>query len=77
MKPTILARLFIHETQQVYSDRFVSEEEIQIYDGMFKDVMKKTYRASRVMSFLSLLSCTQISNRAQMVHTSQFHRWID
>ena len=41
IKPTMLARLFIHETQRVYSDRFVSEEEIQIFDGMFKDVMKK------------------------------------
>lgn len=41
IKPVMLMRLFIHETQRVFSDRFISEEEIQMFNGMLMDVMKK------------------------------------
>jgi len=41
IKPAMLVRLFIHESQRVYSDRLVSEEEIEIFDGMLKEVVKK------------------------------------
>lgn len=42
IKPVTMARLFVHETQRVYSDRLVSEDEIKIFDGMFREVAKKT-----------------------------------
>ena len=41
IKPITLARLYVHETQRVYSDRFVSKEEIEIFDSMCKDILKK------------------------------------
>jgi len=41
IKPVMLARLFIHETQRVYSDRLVTAEEIQSFDSIFKDIVKK------------------------------------
>ena len=42
IKPAMLTRLFIHEAQRVYSDRLVSEDEIQIFDSMFREVVKKS-----------------------------------
>eukprot|EP00592_Proboscia_alata_P015189 CAMPEP_0194394788 /NCGR_PEP_ID=MMETSP0174-20130528/124051_1 /TAXON_ID=216777 /ORGANISM="Proboscia alata, Strain PI-D3" /LENGTH=2316 /DNA_ID=CAMNT_0039190629 /DNA_START=658 /DNA_END=7604 /DNA_ORIENTATION=+ len=42
IKPAMLVRLFIHESQRVFSDRLVSEDEIEIFNTMFTDIMKKT-----------------------------------
>ena len=41
IKPEMLIRLFMHETERVYSDRLISEKDVEIFDGMFSDVMKK------------------------------------
>jgi dynein heavy chain len=41
IKPTMLVRLFIHETVRVFADRLVSEPEIDIFMDMFKEVNKK------------------------------------
>ena len=43
IKPAMLARLYIHETQRVYSDRLVSEDEIEIFGNMLSDISKKTF----------------------------------
>lgn len=42
IKPVTMARLFVHETQRVYSDRLVSEDEVNVFDGIFREVVKKT-----------------------------------
>ena len=41
IKPGMLARLFVHEARRVYSDRLVSEEEINIFDNTFTEIAKK------------------------------------
>lgn len=41
IKPTMLVRLFIHESVRVFADRLVSEPEIDIFMDMFKEVNKK------------------------------------
>ena len=43
IKPTMLIRLFIHECQRVYSDRLLSEEEVETFNEMFRDIVKKTF----------------------------------
>lgn len=42
-KPSMLLRLFIHEVQRVYSDRLTTEDEINSFDVMLKDIIKKTF----------------------------------
>lgn len=42
-KPSMLLRLFIHEVQRVYSDRLTTEDEINCFDSMLKDIMKKNF----------------------------------
>jgi AAA domain (dynein-related subfamily). len=42
-KPSMLLRLFIHEVQRVYSDRLTTEDEINCFDIMLKDIMKKNF----------------------------------
>lgn len=41
IKPLMLARLFIHETRRVFSDRLVTSEETLLFDSMFKETVKK------------------------------------
>jgi len=41
IKPVTMARLYIHETQRIYSDRLVSEVEIAVFDTIFSDILKK------------------------------------
>jgi len=42
IKPDMLVRLFIHESRRVYSDRLVSESEIEAFESFFAHIMKKT-----------------------------------
>lgn len=60
IKPAMLARLFVHEAQRVYSDRLVTEEEITVFDGLFKDVLKKN---------ISNISCEELYE-APLVYTN-------
>jgi len=46
IKPDMLVRLFIHESRRVYSDRLVSESEIEVFESFFADIMKKTMGSS-------------------------------
>ena len=45
IKPMMLARLFVHEIQRVYSDRLVSENEIDSFEVIVKDIVKKSIGA--------------------------------
>ena len=67
IKPATLARLFIHETQRVYSDRLVTEEEIQVFDGMFKDAMKKNIGSIQVKELF----------RSPLVYTTFRYNYTD
>lgn len=40
-KPLWLARLFMHESERVYSDRLVTEAEVEEFNDMFEDILKK------------------------------------
>ena len=40
-QPKMLIRLFIHEAQRVFSDRLVSEKEIDVFNAAFEEVNKK------------------------------------
>lgn len=40
--PTSLLRLYIHETQRVYTDRFVTEDEVAIFHTKFVGIAKST-----------------------------------
>ena len=42
IKLEMIIRLFMHETEWVYSDRLLSEKDVRIFDDMFIDVVKKT-----------------------------------
>ena len=51
IKPEMMIRLFIHETKRVYCDHLVSEQEMEAFDILFKDIVKKTWRifSSKIM----------------------------
>ena len=40
-QPKMLIRLFVHEAQRVFSDRLVSEKEIDVFNVCFEEVNKK------------------------------------
>ena len=46
IKPSMLARLFIHEAKRVYSDRLITEAEIKVFEDMLEDTVKKTHLSS-------------------------------
>jgi len=41
IKPSMLARLFTHESHRVYADRLVNEDEIEVFNGLFNEIVKK------------------------------------
>lgn len=41
IKPVMLARLFMHESHRVYADRLVTEDEIEVFNGFFNEIVKK------------------------------------
>lgn len=41
IKPLMLARLFTHESHRVYADRLVTEDEIEVFNGFFNEIVKK------------------------------------
>lgn len=41
IKMELIIRLFMHETERVYLDRLLSEKDVEIFDDMFIDVVKK------------------------------------
>ena len=40
IKPAMLARLYTHESQRVYADRLVTEEEVDTFYGIFNEIVK-------------------------------------
>ena len=48
IKPAMLVNLFIHESQRVYADRLVTEGEIEVFDGLFTDIVKKNFSGTSV-----------------------------
>ena len=40
IKPVMLARLFMHESQRVYADRLVTEDEVETFTGVFNEIVK-------------------------------------
>lgn len=53
IKPEMLIRLFIHETKRVYCDRLVSEREGEVFDSLFKDVVKKNFSSQPIEDLFS------------------------
>lgn len=53
IKPEMMIRLFIHETKRVYCDRLVSEQEMEAFDILFKDIVKKTFSSQPVEDLFS------------------------
>jgi dynein heavy chain len=43
IKPEMMFHLFIHETKHMYCDHLVSEQEMEAFDILFKDIVKKTF----------------------------------
>lgn len=41
IKPVMLARLFTHECHRVFADRLVTEDEIEVFNGFFNEIVKK------------------------------------
>ncbi|KAK1747725.1 hypothetical protein QTG54_001688 [Skeletonema marinoi] len=41
IKPSMLVKLFTHESYRVYADRLVTEEEVDVFSGFFTDIVKK------------------------------------
>jgi dynein heavy chain len=40
INPVMLARLYAHESHRVYADRLVTEDEVEIFHGIFDDIVK-------------------------------------
>ena len=41
IKPAMLARLFTHESHRVYADRLVTEDEVEVFDGFFSEIVRR------------------------------------
>lgn len=41
IKPSMLVKLFTHESYRVYADRLVTEDEVEVFNGIFTDIVKK------------------------------------
>eukprot|EP00804_Cyclotella_cryptica_P025500 CCRYP_012000-RA/>CCRYP_012000-RA protein AED:0.01 eAED:0.01 QI:1390/1/1/1/1/1/4/5322/2834 len=46
VKPVMLVNLFIHETQRVYADRLVTEDEVAVFNDFLTEVVKKNLGGS-------------------------------
>ncbi|KAL7445854.1 hypothetical protein ACHAXM_010428 [Skeletonema potamos] len=45
IKPSMLVKLFTHESYRVYADRLVTEEEVEVFSKLFMDIVKKNLPA--------------------------------
>ncbi|KAL7489135.1 hypothetical protein ACHAW6_014715 [Cyclotella cf. meneghiniana] len=48
IKPVMLANLFIHEAHRVYADRLVTEGEIEVFNELLTEVVRKNFCGSSV-----------------------------
>lgn len=48
IKPIMLARLFTHESQRVYADRLVTEEEVGVFNGFFTEIVRKNLGSTSI-----------------------------
>lgn len=42
IKPLMLARLFTHESHRVYADRLVTEDEVEVFNGIFNEIVSSS-----------------------------------
>ena len=52
--PTDLVRLWKHEAERVYRDKLVDEKDLESYDKLLKDVIKKSFEVKRGIIYLIL-----------------------
>jgi hypothetical protein len=51
--PTDLVRLWQHEAARVYRDKLVDEKDLESYDKLLKDVIKKSFEVKRGIIYLT------------------------
>lgn len=51
--PTDLVRLWQHEAARVYRDKLVDEKDLESYDKLLKDVVKKSFEVKRGIIYLT------------------------
>ena len=46
--PVDLVRLWMHEAERVYKDKLVDETDMESYDKLSKDIVKKSFEVGKV-----------------------------
>jgi len=69
-KPAWLIRLFVHEAQRVFSDRLVSEKEIDVFNACFEEVNKKYLKDTITTEEQVRQACRGAKRRAVRAKTS-------
>ena len=49
--PTDLVRLWMHEASRVYRDKFVEQVDMEQYDKLLKDCVKKTFEVRIILAY--------------------------
>jgi dynein heavy chain len=50
--PNDLLRLYIHESQRVYCDKLVDKEDIELFNKLQKDIIRKQFEVLYFLLFL-------------------------